>query len=599
MENISRRKMTMGLAALISGCGGNSDADGPVKSELATELPPGDQLSGFAGEPGPQIRELTLPSDYKPGDFISLEGIYPRNFLLISATNDFVVRNSTRYFISSNDIWLGPVVVTLKFYSECACVMLERVRIIPFSITNKVELKDGYLDSFYCKKNNRIKGYLSFCYNTYSGVVPTSGIAHVALVTNYAGKVIKELKISNVSTQQDSGAKPWENGVAWTESFELLIDDDFTSGLYFIDSKIFFVVPPTEGEYRDFNILVPTHTIAAYCSGGGKSVYGDYGVDSRGKTFFIADDDRLPLHSNRKGQRRTSNTLNPINDLSDDPLYYMRGFLDAIHTDHVNQYSFGYITDYQMEDLSAVNTAKCLIVPGHSEYWTKNARLNFDSYVESGKNAILLTGNTMFWQARIVGDHQLYINRGWRLDPMANSDLKSGNWQYDSVLSAYKPSASIGLFYSGDSRTGSKWAGLKIASSNSPFFTGLNFNFGDIIRTHSQEVDGIHYTSRDSRSVPISNYASGFYKYEVLAWSELNSSNSSSSSNNNSWAVVCCQKTSSSGFVFNVGSIHWCARYLQVGSEVVLQYSANSAHTVILSNALRISAQNISPFSAT
>ncbi len=51
-----------------------------------------------------------------------------------------------------------------------------------------------------------------------------------------------------------------------------------------------------------------------------------------------------------------------------------------------------------LEDYSEIAGAKVVVIIGHSEYWTRRARENFDRYVLEGGNALVLSGNTMWWQ---------------------------------------------------------------------------------------------------------------------------------------------------------------------------------------------------------
>ncbi|MGZ3610970.1 MAG: N,N-dimethylformamidase beta subunit family domain-containing protein [Ktedonobacteraceae bacterium] len=37
---------------------------------------------------------------------------------------------------------------------------------------------------------------------------------------------------------------------------------------------------------------------------------------------------------------------------------------------------------------------------GKSEYWTRQARTNIDKFTASGKNLLVFSGNTMYWQTR-------------------------------------------------------------------------------------------------------------------------------------------------------------------------------------------------------
>ena len=92
------------------------------------------------------------------------------------------------------------------------------------------------------------------------------------------------------------------------------------------------------------------------------------------------------------------------------------------------------ICDQDMDDYSEIQNSKILVVIGHSEYWTKAARLNFDQFVNSGKDAVILSGNTMWWQVRYNADKtKMICYKDEISDTISDPLLKTIAWPYPSL----------------------------------------------------------------------------------------------------------------------------------------------------------------------
>ncbi|MEE2643751.1 MAG: N,N-dimethylformamidase beta subunit family domain-containing protein [Myxococcota bacterium] len=86
--------------------------------------------------------------------------------------------------------------------------------------------------------------------------------------------------------------------------------------------------------------------------------------------------------------------------------------------------SVRHVSDREMEEAQSYEGIELIILGGHSEYWTRRARVAFDRAIEAGMRALVLSGNTMWWQVRTPVDDQnqrLEIYRHREADPLAIS----------------------------------------------------------------------------------------------------------------------------------------------------------------------------------
>ncbi len=260
-----------------------------------------------------------------------------------------------------------------------------------------------------------------------------------------------------------------------------------------------------------------------------------------------------------------------------------------------------------MDDYDEISGAKVLIIPGHSEYWTRQARLNFDKFVDGdgvnpGKDAIILSGNTMWWQVRYEDDNgnpQLVCHRGthWGSyddDPVANiSDP-----EYHPLHATYhwgEPS----LKYSILGSIGSDWLrggygvdvgisttipcyegynGFKVTSPGSPILNGMGYDLHDFIHFATGEYDGtLVKIDNDGNLIPDANgdpqldiSALGFYRAEMIGYDVISVADDQAGGfpdPGNTNAINVCpfmvfQKTCTSGTIINVNSNEWCSNWV-------------------------------------
>lgn len=331
----------------------------------------------------------------------------------------------------------------------------------------------------------------------------------------------------SLKTQAAPGPKSWERGFGYLPSARVKIPQ-LKSGVYLWEGKIPLVVKATKPKVI---VLYSSNTENAYSASGGKSLYGFNSSDLRAanKVSFLRPI-ALPKHS-------------------EEFLRWMyRQSLDNV----------GYITDIDMDDYNEIKNASLLIIPGHSEYWTLQARKNFDRFVSEGKDALVLSGNTMWWQVRYEANNtQLVCHRTANEDPIRDPLLKTINWNEHELK--YPILQSIGVDFSlagfGLKHPDKGWDGFKIVNEKSPLLVGSNLKSGDIIKLPSDEYDGTLVSGFIGLGKPIPNKAAlGFEKIEIVAY---DSSFRLGSDLMATWIVF--KKSKKSGIVINTASTDWCS----------------------------------------
>src|ERR1035437_1604652 len=205
---------------------------------------------------------------------------------------------------------------------------------------------------------------------------------------------------------------PWIEGYDYSVSFTYKIPNNLRSGMYYWETQIYFIVKSLSKD-ADITIIYPSNTEAAYNESGGKSLYDFNSIDTL-RSFCVSF---LRPHSHDNFFQEKV--------LSD-------GFMQWFYS--LSGYSVQLICDQDMDDYNEIKKSKIIVVIGHSEYWTREARLNFDKFVNSGKDAVVLSGNTMWWQVRYSKDKtKLICYKNPLVDPVGNPLLKTIQWPTPSL----------------------------------------------------------------------------------------------------------------------------------------------------------------------
>lgn len=304
------------------------------------------------------------------------------------------------------------------------------------------------------------------------------------------GKLVFRAKAS-VFPQTVLPAEPWKNGFGFSSSGKILLPTSLASGIYQIENKITIVVKSPEA--ADMTVIYPSNTINAYNPSGGKSMY--------------------QYNSTGGNAASTVSFLRPMDSpVEKEECSECLKWFPSLTNIKVN-----YIADVDLEDYGSLR-GSIIVVVGHSEYWTRQARANFDRFVDGGGHALILSGNTMWWQVRYTGSKDgLICHRTATEDPEPDTNLKTIRWVDPALQYPIVPSIGEDFDHGGYGLLApiEAWDadGFPILDNDTLLFAKLGLGFDRGTRA-GQET---------------------FPMFTVM------------------------QKTTTSGVIVNVGSIGWCS----------------------------------------
>ncbi len=328
---------------------------------------------------------------------------------------------------------------------------------------------------------------------------------------------------SPLTVQKISADDPSVNGYGFAVTSEIEIPENLKSGVYLIEKQIPFIVKTNSKV--DFTILYPSNTTNAYSLSGGRSLY-----DKSNRPSHVSFLRPIPIQSNTE--------------------FGLKWFAS------LTNYKIGYVDDRDMDDYSSIQNSGLLVIVGHSEYWTRKARKNFDHFVNEGHSAIILSGNTMWWHVRYSDNNQLICHRDVQLDPISDLLMKTIEWDKPSL--EYSILSSIGADFSRGGyglQVDAGWDGYKIVTPASPLLEGLNLKKGDILSLPSGEYDGAPILNFTSDGYPELDKATlGFYKAELIGFDR-----GARGGKETIGTFIAFKKTRKSGTVVNAASYDWCS----------------------------------------
>ena len=313
-----------------------------------------------------------------------------------------------------------------------------------------------------------------------------------------------------------------QSGFNYTVAGEFIVPE-LKSGVYLIEDKIPFIIKTNERV--DMMVVYPSNTANAYATSGGKSSYS-----AHERPAVLSFQRPIRLQSLSEVCLRWFSTLSDV--------------------------SVGYVADVDMDSFENIQSARMLVIAGHSEYWTRAARKNFDAFVDAGGDALILSGNTMWWQVRYSEDGtKLICYKDSVADPLNDPALKTIQWNTPSLdysilssIGAHFPNGGYGL------KNDLGWNGYKIVAPESPLFEGLGLNKGDTISLPTLEYDGSPIMGYDQEGYPvIDKEALGFEKIELLGFDKGYRAAETVAT------FIVFQKTLQSGIVINTASTDWCS----------------------------------------
>jgi hypothetical protein len=435
--------------------------------------------------------------------------------------------------------------------------------IIPTVKAPVIELVDGYMGKLSLFPGETAEIFTNSAKDTVSSI----------RLMDLGGKIVFTVE-GNVY-QQTAPEKSYTTGFSYVHPIRFTVPE-LPSGLYFWENKIPVVIKDLQ--VKPMVVVIDTNTINAYTCSGGGNLYGQSGC---GSTIY-------PPPSAVSFQR-------PLNfAVGGSALPFLKWLFFNTN------YEYSVVTDFELEDLNYFHPAKLLVLPGHSEYWTRNARLNFDQFIADGGNSALFSGNTMWWQIRYSETRdQMICYRVAALDPIKDERLKTINWFQDSLN--YQIIDSIGGDFNGGGGAGvvkgdQYFRGYKIMVPTSPVFKGTNLEKDQILRVApggGYEYDGAPIATEANGVPQIDNAKMKFYKYEMLGFDHGFRLGKDTTA-----TFLILQKSSKSGYVINTATNLWGHSAWFNGNQQ--KYSGQNELEIVTKNILNslISGNNSNLFTA-
>ena len=149
-------------------------------------------------------------------------------------------------------------------------------------------------------------------------------------------------------------------------------------------------------------------------------------------------------------------------------------------------YAASYVTDADVDaDRNQLFEHRLVVVPAHSEYWTKAMRDGFEAARALGVNLAFLGGNTAYWQIRYADPERRVLEeyRSTTDDPSTNSRQKTVRWREDPVL---RPECTlVGLEWQGgdnSSDPGPHDYSVVTRNLEDRWFRDTGFSAGDVVK---------------------------------------------------------------------------------------------------------------------
>lgn len=353
-----------------------------------------------------------------------------------------------------------------------------------------------------------------------------------------------------IFAQEITNDEPWKDGFGYEITSSIQIPE-LESGIYLIENLIPIVIKSSVE--KPITIVYPSNTINAYCSQGGKSLYSS--------------------NSTNKEEAKIVSFLRPLpfGDVHGSPLFYE--WFDTTFSGQVN-----FICDYDLDDAETFSKSDLIVIPGHNEYWSRLARRNFDRFINHGGNALILSGNTMWWQVRYDSLHnQLICYKDKNLDPIEADSLKNIHW--DSKTLDYSIISSIGADFTHGGYGMKKddgWNGFKIMNETSPLLAETNLKNGEILELETYEYDGAPIVGLDQNGNPILD-STLFFRQELIAYDR------GSRFDVTYGTFFVFQKTENSGVIVHTGSTDWCSTdaLSRPNAPVIFKITTNAINLIL------------------
>jgi hypothetical protein len=226
-------------------------------------------------------------------------------------------------------------------------------------------------------------------------------------IVNLADQSTVLHEVPNLTSLVQNCSGRFTQGCGWRATHTMNIPNSWPSGYYaalfptsFGERKLIFVVRENDpGSTSSILLVSPTNTYQAYNEFGGRSLYPS--ADPRRATRLSFD--RPYDHDAGIGRY----------DI------WERKFVDWMRGEGR---AFEVATDSDLEDPTLLGRYDLVLLVGHSEYWTSEARANLETFSGNGGHVAVFGGNTMWWQVRFEDNGRTLVGYKASDDPIRDTN---------------------------------------------------------------------------------------------------------------------------------------------------------------------------------
>jgi hypothetical protein len=343
---------------------------------------------------------------------------------------------------------------------------------------------------------------------------------------------------------------------AWTDPFELITTDDWTSGVHLArltasdsgaQSYILFVVRDDD-RAADLLFQLSVTTYQAYNHWGGKSLY-HWGSSEHQRATKISFNRPYAANAQNPAAAFGMGAGEFLTNLQPHPRHYgpsNAGWdCNMVRWLEREGHDVSYCTNldtHARPDLLLRH--KAFLSIGHDEYWTAPMRDHVQAARDAGVHLGFFSANSAYWQIRLEpsaasgsADRILVCHKKAKRDPLFDSDRKRVTDKWRSAEVDRPEEQLIGVMYAGDPVDGD----IVVSDASHWVFDGTWLDNGARLRgLLGYEVDAVQ--GRGPAGV------------QVLATSPWTAMNDASQ---NGLAHMTLYKAGSGALVFATGSIQW------------------------------------------
>ncbi len=249
------------------------------------------------------------------------------------------------------------------------------------------------------------------------------------------------------------------------------------------------------------------------------------------------------IANNELNKNNSLQTIN-IQSAADNIDSYFINFLNWFKNNE-KQHTVNFISDADLEDYSKFKNTKVLIFASNYLFWTKPMKQNFDKYIQSGKNALIISSTFMVNEFSFnIKQWQITLERTQeRASSPINTFNSKTNKNYNSVGCSYENHISKLPIYNNNHF-------MTIQNNKHKIFTGLSQK-KYIIIAYSGSCPPLK--SIDEMGIPLYDFAllqQGILTCLAFGYRSIYEQQSI-------WGIYEFKQSTSSGKIINIGLADW------------------------------------------